>query len=103
MEHLQNWENVKDQYVHDSYGLTMCEGNVELDDSLFGRKIKKNKGEPIGHKIWIFGIIHRESNTLLLYPVDKRNSDTFISLIQRLVYPGSRIFFQILGRILKFK
>ena len=29
------------QYVHDSYGLTMCEGNVELDDSLFGQKIKK--------------------------------------------------------------
>ena len=91
------------QYVHDSYGMTMFEGDVESDESLFGRKIKYNKGEPRGHKIWIFDIIHRESNTLLLYPVDKRDSDTLIPLIQRHVYPGSRIFFRFLGRILKFK
>ena len=70
----------------------MFEGDVEIDESLFGRKIKYNKGEPKGHRIWIFGMIERSSNTLIIYPVDKRDAATLIPIIQRHVYPGSRIF-----------
>lgn len=80
------------QYTFDMYNMTQFEGEVELDESLFGRKIKYNKGEPKGHRIWIFGIIHRESNKLILYPVNQRNADTLIPIIQRHVAPGSRIY-----------
>ena len=80
------------QFVADKYPMTTFDGDVEIDESLFGRKIKYNKGEPKGHRIWIFGKIERSSNALILYPFDKRDADTLISLIQRHVYPGSRIF-----------
>jgi transposase-like protein len=43
-------------------------------------------------KIWIFGIVHRATNKLVLYPVDNRDSATLIPIILRHVAPGSRIF-----------
>ena len=63
------------------YNMTQFEGEVELDESLFGRKKKYNKGEPKGHRIWIFGIIHRESNKLILFSVSHRDADTLIPII----------------------
>ena len=36
-------------------------------------------------------MIERSSNTLIIYPVDKRNAATLIPIIQRHVYPGSQI------------
>lgn len=80
------------QYTFDTYNFTQFQGDVEIDESLFGRKIKYNRGEPKGHRIWIFGIIHRESNKLIIYPVDNRDANTLIPLIQRHVSVGSRIF-----------
>ena len=65
---------------------------VEIDESLFGRKIKYNRGKPCGQKIWIFGIIERKSNLLVMYPVNNRNTDTLIPLIEKHVEPGTRIF-----------
>ena len=80
------------QYVYDKYNMTMFKGDVEIDESLFGRKIKYHKGEPKGHRIRIFGIIERSSNTLIIYPVNKRDADTLVPLIQHHVYPGSCVF-----------
>ena len=72
--------------------MTTFEGDVKIDESLFGRKVKYNKGEPKEHRIWLFGIVHRESNITYHYPVDNRDAATLIPLIQRHVLPGSRIF-----------
>ena len=80
------------QFVFDTYNMMNFEGEVEIDESLFGRKVKYNKGQPRGHRIWIFGIVERASNKIILYPVDNRSADTLIPLIQRHVYPGSRIY-----------
>lgn len=80
------------QYTFDMYNMTQFDGDVEIDESLFGRKIKYNRGEPKGHRIWIFGIVERASNKLILYPVDKRDAQTLIPIIQRHVAVGSRIF-----------
>ena len=80
------------QYVYDQYNMAMFQGDVEIDESLFGRKVKYNKGDPKGHRIWIFGLIERATNSLIIYPVDKRDAETLVPLIQRHVYPGSRIF-----------
>ena len=94
-----NWANyMRDicrQFVHDLYyeNTEMLEGEIELDESFFGRRCKFNRGNPNpGHKVWIFGMIERSTNRLILYPVDHRDEETLIKLIQRHVKPGSRIF-----------
>ena len=37
-------------------------------------------------------MIERQTNKIILYPVDSRNSDTLIPLIQKHVLPGTRIY-----------
>ncbi|CAG2257629.1 unnamed protein product [Mytilus edulis] len=68
------------------------DGEVELDESLFGRKCKYHKGKDTGCKVWIFGIVERSTNRLILYPVDRRNKQTLIPLIKKHVKPGATIF-----------
>ena len=80
------------EHVHRSYSEMKFSNEVEIDESLFGRKIKYNRGKPCGQKIWIFGIIERKSNLLVMYPVNNRNADTLIPLIEKHVEPGTRIF-----------
>lgn len=45
-----------------------------------------------GFKVWIFGLVERQSNTLLLFPVDSRDEKTLCGLIKSHVEPGTRIF-----------
>ncbi|CAG2192718.1 unnamed protein product [Mytilus edulis] len=80
------------QYVSTIYDYTEFEGEVELDESLFGRKVKYHRGNPSGLRIWIFGIVERSTNRIVLYPVDDRSANTLVPLIQKHVKPGSRIF-----------
>ena len=68
-------------------------GEIEIDESLFGRRIKYNRGNPNpGMKIWIFGLVERASNSLILYPVSDRTADTLIPLVQRHVAPCFTIY-----------
>ena len=68
-------------------------GEVEIDESLFGRKMKYHRGNPRpGLRVWIFGMVERQSNTVILYPVGDRTKDTLIPLIKRHVAPGSTIY-----------
>ncbi|CAC5384063.1 unnamed protein product [Mytilus coruscus] len=80
------------EYIYTEYEIIRFQGDVELDESLFGRKIKYNRGKPTGNRIWIFGMIERSSNKIVMYPVDSRGADVLITLIQKHVEPGSRIF-----------
>ena len=80
------------QYVFDTYERITFDGEVEIDESIFGRKVKYHKGQPRGLRIWIFGLIERQTNRIILYPVDSRNSETLIPLIQKHVRPGTRIY-----------
>ena len=77
----------------DSYPNIVFRGDVEIDESLFGRKAKYQGGNRnVGVKVWIFGLVERESNLLLLFPVDQRDANTLIPVIQRHVAPGPRVF-----------
>ena len=68
--------------VQPSTGL-MLEGDINIDESLFGRRCKYNLGNPnVGIKVWIFGLVSRSTNTLILYPVDKRDAETLIPIIK---------------------
>ena len=66
------------QYVFDIYKTLKFTGEVEIDESLFGLKIKYNKGQPRGKRIWIFGLIERETNRIILYFVDNGKAGTLI-------------------------
>ena len=68
-------------------------GTVEIDESLFGRKNKYHRGKTVGSKIWIFGLVERDSNRIKLLPVDKRDQDTLVNkIILKHVDPGSTIY-----------
>jgi len=67
-------------------------GIVEIDESLFGRRIKYHRGRSQGQKIWIFGLVERDTNRIKLFPVDRRNTETLVQLIQDNVSPGSTIY-----------
>ncbi|CAG2245829.1 unnamed protein product [Mytilus edulis] len=80
------------EHVHTEYQNLVFEGNVEKDESLFGRKITYNRGKPTGTRIWIFGMVEASSKRIIMYPVDKRDSHTLFPLIKKHILPGSRIF-----------
>lgn len=68
-------------------------GEIEIDESLFGRKVKYNKGNPHkGLRVWVFGMVERATNSLILYPVHDRRAKTLLPLIERHVQPGSTIY-----------
>lgn len=67
-------------------------GHVEIDESVFGRRRKYNKGYTKGVKIWIVGLVERTSNRMILYPVERRDAKTLTKIIQRHVAPGSTIY-----------
>ena len=74
--------------------------DVEIDKSLYCRKIKYNRGDPTGHRIWISVIGHRRINTLILYLVDNIDTTTPVPLIQKHVAQGTTIFSKQFGRLL---
>ena len=71
---------------------TKFDGVVEIDESLFGRKVKHNRGAPLGKRIWIFGIVERATGRIKLFPVDKRDSETLLKIIVDNVELGATIY-----------
>ncbi|XP_078329246.1 uncharacterized protein LOC111114334 [Crassostrea virginica] len=85
-------EEFKEYFYTDLRHRTL-RGVVEIDKSLFGRRVKFHRGNPnLGMKVWIFGMVERETNTLLIYPVSDRSEDTLLPIIQRHVEPGPTIY-----------
>lgn len=62
---------------------------VEIDESKFGKR-KYNKGHAVEGQ-WVFGLIERESNRVIMVPVEKRDRQTLIPIIQQWVEPGTTI------------
>ena len=68
-------------------------GEIEIDESMFRRKMKYHRGDPPpGLRVWIFGMVERQSNTVILYRVGDHTKQTLIPLIKRHVAPGSTIY-----------
>jgi IS1 family transposase len=65
------------------------DGDVEIDESLFGRKVKYN---PTTTRIWIFAMVQRSINQIVMFPVDNRDVSTLMPLIEKHVASASRIF-----------
>ena len=55
-----NWANFQQEYIHVVMQNIIFQGDVEIDESLFGRRCKYHQGNLyFGIKVWIFGIIWR--------------------------------------------
>jgi len=75
---------VRKEFYHRNLKNRKLSGQVEIDESLFGRKIKYNRGNRSkGLRFWVFSLVERDSNTILLYPVTDRKETTLLPLIQR--------------------
>jgi len=74
--------NIKDEIL---------QGEIEVDESLFGRRTKCHRGDSRGMKIWIVGLVERSINRLKLFPVDRRDAETLLPLIQSHVEKGSTV------------
>ena len=64
---------------------------VEIDESLFGKKQKNNRGCPT-KRFWIFGMVQRETRKTYFTPVQDRTEDTLVSILKARVKPGSMIY-----------
>ena len=71
---------------------TKFSGIIEIDESLFGRKIKYHRGRPLGQRVWVFGLVERQSKCIKLFPVDTRDEEILTTIIRQNVEPGSTIY-----------
>jgi transposase len=67
-------------------------GNViEIDESLFGKKRKYNRGSG-NQKIWVFGCIEKSTRNAFVQIVERRDRETLMPLITQNVAKGSTIY-----------
>ncbi|GFS17825.1 mitotic-spindle organizing protein 2A [Elysia marginata] len=84
--------NIFVEIVGARYQDKQLEGEIEIYMSLYGSKVKLIEGNPKGQEIWIFGLVERASNTLLLFPITNRDEVTIVQIIKKCVAPRSSIF-----------
>jgi transposase-like protein len=68
---------------------------VEVDETVLVRR-KYNRGRlPVdnksGKQLWVFGGIERGTSNCFIVPVEKRDKETLLSLIEQHVLPGSTV------------
>ena len=62
---------------------------VQIDESQFGKR-KYHRGHHVEGQ-WVFGGIESDSRKSFLKPVDKRDEQTFLPIIQKWSKPGTTI------------
>ena len=67
-------------------------GVIEIDESLFGRRVKYHRGNPnVDVKVWVFSLVERSSNTIIFYSVNDRTEATLVPLMPH-VAESSTVF-----------
>lgn len=62
---------------------------VEIDESKFGKR-KHNRGHHVEGQ-WVFGGVERETGSVFMVPVEKRDRQTLLPLIREWILPGTTI------------
>ncbi|CAC5422633.1 unnamed protein product [Mytilus coruscus] len=69
---------------------------VQIDESLFNHKAKHNRGRRAKKEgeLWVFGLADTSFKPAITYMelVPKRNKETLLPIIQRIVKPGSIVY-----------
>jgi len=63
---------------------------VEIDETVLTKR-KYNRGQLRAETQWFFGGVERGSNRCFLIPVERRNADTLLPLIEQYILPGTTI------------
>jgi hypothetical protein len=79
------------EYVSKEVFQMQLSGTIEVDESIFGRRRKYNRGVNSASQVWIVGLIERDTNRIILdmYPVD--DQETLETIITRHVEKGTYI------------
>ena len=78
-------------YVTDILARPLGAAKVEIDESHFF-KAKHNVGASLAlPQLWVFGVIDTGNGRVLLEPVEKRDAETLIPIIERCIARGSVI------------
>ena len=64
---------------------------VEIDESLFAKKIKYHKGRVPRELIWVFVVVERGSRNVYLTTVPRRSRETLLPIIKNTIIVGARI------------
>lgn len=64
---------------------------IEIDESLFSKKRKYNKGRRYKQR-WVFGMVDRVSGQIRLFYVPDRKQDTLVKIIKDNINTGSTIY-----------
>ena len=64
--------------------------NVEIDEALFGKKRKNNKGKEY-KKQWVFGITEKGTNKIFMEIVENRRKTTLLPLIRKYISTSSTL------------
>ena len=63
---------------------------VEIDETVLTRR-KYNRGALRAEQQWVFGGVERGTGRCFLWPVERRDAQTLLRLIQNFILPGSTI------------
>lgn len=63
---------------------------VEIDETVISKR-KYNRGRLVSNQQWFFGGVERGSGRCFLHPVERRDANTLLPLIQQYILPGSII------------
>ena len=80
------------EYFHRDVNNMVFRGEVEVDESMFGRRMKHHRGEKKGMNVWVVGLVERATNRVIMYPVEDRSEDTMKRIIQKHVERGSSVY-----------
>ena len=84
-------------YIDDIKANPLGAGVVEIDESHFF-KAKYNVGQKmILPQLWVFGAYDTASKRIVVEPVEKRDAETLIPIIQETVRPGTEIHSDLWG------
>lgn len=62
---------------------------IEIDESKFGKR-KYHRGRIVDGQ-WVFGMLERETGSVVMVPVENRTEKTLLELIKKWILPGSTI------------
>lgn len=72
-------------------GMVFANQVVEIDESIFGKRRKYNKGRKHRQE-WVFGLIQKETRKIVLRIVHNRTKATLIPIINEFVQSGATIY-----------
>lgn len=64
---------------------------VEIDESAFGKRAKYHRGRHC-KKIWVFGMVERQTRKLSLHVVQDRRKDTLMPILDKHVKKRAKIY-----------